>query len=65
MDHHDVKGLFARLFAQLGEEGGFAAHQRLQRAADGAKDRAQAHDNAAYHTQLLHNRAGQPPQTGR
>jgi len=63
--NHGVKGLFARLFAQFGEEGDFAAHQRLQRAADGARDRSRAHDNAAHHALALHNAECHPPSRAR
>src|SRR5215472_11813234 len=52
---HEVEGVFAGFLAKVGQQGDVAADERLQAGADGAEDRARAHDDPPHHAQAAHD----------
>ena len=47
--------IFARLFAEVGQDGDVAADQRLQSCADRSENRSRANDDAAHDAEIFHN----------
>ena len=51
--NHFLEGLLASLFAQVGEQGDVPANDSLQAGANGSKNGAGAHNNAAHQAQVM------------
>ena len=55
MLEHQVKGLGARFFAEIREQGDVAADERLQARADSAENRARAYGDPSHYTERPNN----------